>query len=420
MPKATKRKTVRTQVAKSVINKTRKNMGAPSWAGADTWSGEKYHRFQREARRFYYTGLKGADLFSAVFQWMKLNDYDRDEVRAAKAASPHVIGVNTAITAKLLLDGMPDFHQEQANYLDDMPGFGGTLEPASNELKSRIKTAIAAGKIELANAAPAEPVELDNKRIVAPPTIQERIMDQACDAAEAIDAWLEAGAKEKFNFKAHFAANGVTQAHARKIISQYQAQLDEYKTVLQVPTPAKLSKMSEEVADEWEQIKEGYSHMSKKQINEAIAALESIIGACNVVIDTSKANRKPRKAKAKSAAKLVEKLKYAVSNDELAITSISPEQIIGAQELWVYNTKTRKIGKYVAADEAGLSVKTQSILNYDETKSISKTLRKPAEQLKEFKSAGKVALRKFMDDIKTTDIKLNGRGNEHTILLKVQ
>jgi hypothetical protein len=420
MPKVAKRKTVRTQVAKSVINKARKSMGAPSWTGAEGWDGEKYHKFQREARRFYYTGLKGADLFSAVFQWMKLNDYNRDEVKAAKAASPYLIGVNTAITAKLLLDGMPDFHQEQANYLDDMPGFGGALEPTTNELKSRIKTAIAAGKVELANAAPAEPVELDNKRIVAPPTIQERIMDQACDAAEAIDEWLESGAKEKFNFKAHFAANGVTQAHARKIISQYQAQLDEYKTVLQVPTPAKLSKMSEEVADEWEQIKEGYSHMSKKQINEAIAALESIIGACDVVIDTSKANRKPRKAKAKSAAKLVEKLKYAVSNDELAITSISPEQIIGAQELWIYNTKTRKIGKYVAADADGLSVKSHSILNYDETKSISKTLRKPAEQLKAFKSAGKVSLRKFMDDIPTTDIKLNGRGNEHTILLKVQ
>jgi len=393
-------------------------MGAPSWAGAEEWNGEKYHKFQREARRFYYTGLKGADLFSAVFQWMKLNDYDREDIKAAKAASPYVIGVNTAITAKLLLDGMPDFHQDQANYLESMPGVGATIEPATNELKSRIKTAIAAGKIELANAAPTEPVEEDNKRIIAPPTIQERIMEQACDATEAIDVWLESGAQEKFNFKAHFAANGVTQAHARKIILQYQEQLDEYKTVLQMPTPAKLSKMSEEVADEWEQLKEGYSHMTKKQINNAIASLESVIGACNVVIDTSKANRKPRKAKAKPAAKLVEKFKYAVSNDDLAITSINPEQIVGAQELWVYNTKTRKIGKYVAQDESGLSVKTQSILNYDEEKSISKTLRKPADQLKAFKSAGKVALRKFLDDINTTHIKLNGRGNENVILLK--
>ena len=46
-------------------------------------------------------------------------------------------------------------------------------------------------------------------------------------------------------------------------------------------------------------------------------------------------------------------------------------------------------------------------------------MRKPEEQLKEFKNAGKVALRKFMEDIKTTDTKLNGRINAETILLKV-
>ena len=35
------------------------------------------------------------------------------------------------------------------------------------------------------------------------------------------------------------------------------------------------------------------------------------------------------------------------------------------------------------------------------------------------KSAGKVALRKYLDEIKTTDTKLNGRINLDTILLKV-
>ena len=38
---------------------------------------------------------------------------------------------------------------------------------------------------------------------------------------------------------------------------------------------------------------------------------------------------------------------------------------------------------------------------------------------KEFKKASKVKLRKFMDEIKTTDIKLNGRLNADTVILKV-
>ena len=60
-----------------------------------------------------------------------------------------------------------------------------------------------------------------------------------------------------------------------------------------------------------------------------------------------------------------------------------------------------------------------TIIGFDETKSIQKTLRKPADQLKDFKGAGKVKLRTFLDDIKTTDTKLNGRCNPETVLLKV-
>jgi hypothetical protein len=70
-------------------------------------------------------------------------------------------------------------------------------------------------------------------------------------------------------------------------------------------------------------------------------------------------------------------------------------------------------------DGSGLQVKGTTILAYDEAQSIQKTLRKPADQLKEFKGAGKVKLRKFLEDIATTDTKLNGRCNPETILLKV-
>ena len=101
------------------------------------------------------------------------------------------------------------------------------------------------------------------------------------------------------------------------------------------------------------------------------------------------------------------------------MVSVSPADILGAGELWVYNTKTRKLGKYVAAEFNTLSVKGTSIVGFDENKSIQKTIRKPEEKLKEFKAAGKIALRKFLDDINATDTKLNGRTNEDTILLKV-
>jgi hypothetical protein len=78
------------------------------------------------------------------------------------------------------------------------------------------------------------------------------------------------------------------------------------------------------------------------------------------------------------------------------------------------------MGRYMAAEFQELGVKGTSITGFDPVKSVQKTLRKPEEQLKEFKAAGKVQLRKFLEDIKAVDIKLNGRINEDTILLKVQ
>jgi hypothetical protein len=118
--------------------------------------------------------------------------------------------------------------------------------------------------------------------------------------------------------------------------------------------------------------------------------------------------------------KLVAKLKYMKTNEPLKLVSINPVDIIGCGELWIFNTKTRKLGKYVATEFNTLNIKGTTITNFDEFKSVQKTIRKPEEKLKEFKAAGKVQLRKFLDDINATDTKMNGRINEDTILLKVQ
>ena len=161
------------------------------------------------------------------------------------------------------------------------------------------------------------------------------------------------------------------------------------------------------------------SHRSKKQIRNLIAFYQDIMSACDMLAQEAKVNRKPRKSKAVSKDKVVSKLKYKKTDDTLKLVSINPTDIIGAKELWVYNTKSRKLGKYVALEYQELGVKGASIVNFSETNSICKTLRKPEEKLKEFKSAGKVQLRKFLDDINATDTKMNGRINEETILLKI-
>jgi hypothetical protein len=259
------------------------------------------------------------------------------------------------------------------------------------------------------------------------PTIQERIADQAAEAMEDIEAWLEGFVTDKttfdpkgFDFTAHFAKYKVTQAHARKIMSNYQSELEEVRLIQNLPTPQTIAKIKDErEKDMAQQLREGYSHLSKKDAQAYLTALETLVGACMLVIDTSKATRKPRVKKAPSKDKIVAKLKFKAMDEKYQLASVNPLDLIGAAEIWVFNIKTRKLGKYVAAEDASvMTVKGSALIGYDEEKSVQKTLRKPEETLKEFKAAGKIKLRRFLDEIKTTDTKLSGRINEDTILLK--
>ena len=67
---------------------------------------------------------------------------------------------------------------------------------------------------------------------------------------------------------------------------------------------------------------------------------------------------------------------------------------------------------------AGLSVKGTTILDFDPETSMQKTLRKPKEQISNWTGNARTKFAKAFDEVKTTDTKLNGRLNEHTLLLK--
>jgi hypothetical protein len=129
--------------------------------------------------------------------------------------------------------------------------------------------------------------------------------------------------------------------------------------------------------------------------------------------------RKPRAIKIKPAAKLVEKMKYKKEDTEQKIVSVNPADIIKAQTLWVYNTKYRQLSVYHAIDDGGLSVKGTTVTQFDENKSVTKRLRKPQEVLPQLLGAGKVALRSFMDGIKTNQTVPTGRINEEVVLLRI-
>lgn len=404
---------------------------SPTWEGWEEWSGEQIHRHREVCRQFYYENFKPADLHAFTFKWMeKQGEYTKEQVKHAKAAPSYILSITAGISSKQLLDGAPDYVEKENQYWESLPGTMGSKRPVSQFIKEKISQAVEVGSKVVIEKKEEE----KEKANVYVPSIQERLREQALVQSEAIDEWLEVWLTDPdnfdpkgFDFKKHFTESGVTQAHARKIKGFYETALDDYDELERMPTGAKLAKMEEHQADMWTQLKEGYAHLKKADIKKYRTAIEDLIQSLDFVIDTAKATRKPRKTKPKSATKLVEKLKYLKVDNKYQLASIAPDTIIGANELWVFNVKTRKLGKYVASNidptgsgrpGSGLSVKGTTIIGFDENISVQKTLRKPEEKIKEFKDAGKVKLRTFLDEINAVDIKLNGRINADTVLLK--
>jgi hypothetical protein len=129
--------------------------------------------------------------------------------------------------------------------------------------------------------------------------------------------------------------------------------------------------------------------------------------------------RKPREKKVKSAVDIVKNLKFQKEDKALKVVSVHPAEIVGCKQLWVYNTKYKKLSRYDAVGPAGIQVKGTTLIGFDVETASSKALRKPDTSLQSLLSAGKVVLRTFMSELKTSESKPNGRINEQTILLRV-
>jgi len=204
----------------------------------------------------------------------------------------------------------------------------------------------------------------------------------------------------------------IKAAHAKLIIDEFDY---AYQEALEVK--------------EWNDpdIKEGYGHFTPKMRKDYLEFFEKINTACNTTIQTKVTVRKARKPRARSKDSIIKKLKYQINDSELGIASIHPTEIVNANEIWIYNTKTRKLGVYHAHTKdprsmnrpgSGLMVKGTTILDYDKETSIQKTLRKPKEQISNWTGKAKTKFTKSFDELTTTGIKMNGRINENTIILK--
>lgn len=387
-----------------------KKLGGPDFTGWENWTGEAFNRFKREAKTYYYDNVQEADLLPDVWLWMKENGYSVADIKAAKAASGwYGISINVAISCKLLHTGCPDLCQAEKEFWESLAGTSGELKPLTDYIRRCVDKAIEVGKDKVVE----EKKEEKKKKNVYVPSIQERMREVAYTMAEPIEEIVDTyiADPDKFDPAEHKIAallrgKQAKAAHARLIKNLFVKDLEEYTQLVSPDCPKDLL--------------EGYAVYGKKNIKKFYEFLNQVVNACDQIAGEAKIARAPRKIKVKSPEDQTKNIKFKASDDRYGIASVPPAQIIGATAVVVFNAKTRKIGMYVADQGSQvLGVKGTSIVGFDEKRSLQKTLRKPEQQIKEFKAIGtQKRMQVWFDGIKTTGTAMNGRINAEVMILK--
>lgn len=244
--------------------------------------------------------------------------------------------------------------------------------------------------------------EKEEKPAAEKPSIQDRIKDRVADIIGDVEALIDSG--EEFSLYEWLTKNEIPAMHAGKIATYYGPWLDE---------------LIEASESDDEQLKQAYKHLTKKQMRDRIVQINKMIEDAERYGSNTKKVRKARTPKPVSLEKKFKHFRYQKESSEFKLASVSPQKIIGAQELWTFNTKYKTLTVFKALDRGGLDVNRSSIGKYDEATSRTfKTGRKPEQVVDKVLNGGKIILKKLVEELKP-DQKLAERINENTILLKV-
>jgi hypothetical protein len=232
-------------------------------------------------------------------------------------------------------------------------------------------------------------------------TQDSKLMALASKAAGEIDAMIDdfVVSDKNPNFAAALKMHSITAAAAKLIPAMYEKTIAELQEVL-------LGKD--------EQLVEGYSNFSKPKIRKLLKHYESIAEVCAQQEVSSKKTRSKKEKPASVVAKMV---KHMRSFKDLELVSERPEKIVGASEVRIFNTKYNTVQVYRAEKNQTLSVKGTTIVGYSIADSFGKGVRQ-VELAKQFAGMTKKTFDQAVGSIKSKQQKVNGRINQHCVILK--
>ena len=264
---------------------------------------------------------------------------------------------------------------------------------------------------ELLDIKEAVKEEVAEEDAPAKPNIQDRLREKVSECLGELDGMFDefivAGAKLNADYKP------VSLMRSMNIAPQMISMIKD-------AWAKKLAEFEDVVEGKDADLVKAYDFLTKTQLKQCVKFAELVLADCGSYVQIKKVERKPRKVKPVSPEKKAAKFKIQAAFPELKLTSLPASQLVDKSEAWLYDTKKRKLIHLVADDYAKVfTIKNNTIIGFNTVETVQKTLRKPAEQLKQITGVGKPAARKTFKDIKATEVAWNPRGNENLVILRV-
>jgi len=377
----------------------------PVWTGWENWPLEKFFKEHARALRFYNYYCKAKELKKDIVEWMRAaGDYTATDMNAVKAALDTSPGIVVGSLCRCINRGMPPLHPRADEYVKASDGRVTEIKSDEVFIRERIALAISDGASRSmaksnggAKAKRSSPLELLEKKL------QSTILADL--DRDLLDKLVENASKPKsvkFDLYKRLQDCGVPKNGLVFVKQWLDKQYDEMATAYN---------------GEDDQVVEGYSFLTKPQLYEWIALFDAIYVDLEKYRASLKSAKVPRAKKTLSAEKQIAKLKYCKTDPDLKLVSISPEKIIGASSLYVYNTKYRQMIAYFATDQ-GFAIKGTSLQNVDEAKTRGIKLRKPDEFIPIVLSKTAKQIDNAWAKLTTKEFTPNSRINENCVLLR--
>lgn len=354
----------------------------PTWV--ENYEPDDYESEYGRALNWYSYVVESKDCRAFLVDWFR---GDRDKLKTLSNIPDKLIPRTYANTARIAMRGFPINETHRGRIWDKV------LE-------------IANARIKLDEEAPSQPVVRVTKKL---PIATNFIVSDVDDEIENLII-----GEEVKNIAQILMPYRMADKHYIECVAKIEPMLAEFSELAEVRRLPRGQLTSEQ-----SQLLENYEHLSgMKIVKDIVKLLESYINDLKKS-HVSKQVAKVRKKKPKDKTKLVRNIKFLAQDTELGITSVEPINLLNCSEVWVYDTKTRKMTRFYSPVGSGITVKGTALTGYDDSMSSSRLLRNPGVQLKEFQELKKNDLTKWYSAVKSKSGPVRARLTPTTIILKV-